>query len=135
MVHGNLGALYVGTGRYAEAERELLRALQIEPDAPDSLNNLGALYQYLGRDAEAARLFERQRTIGQEPPALFLNLGDSYRRLGMTAAAAAAYTRGRELAEELLLRDPGDALARVFALTSRFGSGIWRRHGASWFRR
>jgi tetratricopeptide (TPR) repeat protein len=125
VVHGNLGALYVGAGRYPEAERELLRALEIEPNATASLINLGALYQYLGRDQEAARIFERARAIGQETPALLLNLGDSYRRLTMTAAAAAAYMRGRELAEGLLLRDPGDAIATVFAAYFALRLGDW----------
>lgn len=111
--HINLGGLYGDMGRYDEAERELRRALEIEPTRA-VLNNLGSLYQYMGRDEEAIRFLERARAAGPETHILLLNLGDSYRRLGRARDAQAAYRRAREIAEAILRSNPRDAAARAF---------------------
>jgi tetratricopeptide (TPR) repeat protein len=63
----NLAKLYHATGRHAEAEPLLKRAMEIartalgegHPDYADSLNNLAALYDAMGRHAEAQALAER----------------------------------------------------------------------------
>jgi tetratricopeptide (TPR) repeat protein len=111
--HVNLGGLYSDMGRYQDAERELTRALEIEPSR-GVLNNLGSLYQYMGRDEEAIRFLERARAAGPATHILLLNLGDSYRRLGRAGEAKAAYRDAGQLAEAILRSNPRDAAARAF---------------------
>ena len=115
LVHANLGGLYADTGRSVEAERELMRALELDGSFRPALNNLGALYQYLGRDADAVKIFERARSRGPESYILALNLADSYRRLAERVSATSAYRRGYKLAEARLLTHPADAATRAFA--------------------
>ena len=67
-------------GKYAEAEKQLLTALQEaenfgpeDPRLAASLNNLAALYQAQGRSAEAEKLFKRalaivEKALGPEHP-------------------------------------------------------------------
>lgn len=52
-IHANLGTAYHLQGRFVEAEREIARDLQINPDAHFGLEKYHlALLQYLARDAE-----------------------------------------------------------------------------------
>jgi len=52
-IHANLGTAYHLLGRYAEAEKEIARDLEINPDAHFGLEKYHlALLQYLVRDAE-----------------------------------------------------------------------------------
>ena len=75
-------------GQWQQAEKELNRAIALDPGLRLALNNLGGVYQYEGRDADAVKVFERARISGPESYILALNLGDSYRRLGIRAKAA-----------------------------------------------
>ena len=112
--HTNLGGLYTDMGRWEDAEKELKLALQLDAGSRAVLNNLGALALYRGRDAEAAHYFQQARAVGPETDVLMINLGDAFRRTGRANDAAAAYRRGRALAEQRLLNNPRDAVARAF---------------------
>lgn len=112
--HTNLGGLYTDMGRWEDAEKELKLALHLDAGSRAVLNNLGALALYRGRDAEAAHYFQQARAVGPETDVLMINLGDAFRRTGRANDAAAAYRRGRALAEQRLLNNPRDAVARAF---------------------
>ena len=44
-----LGTIYSSRGRFAEAEAEFKRSLEIDPVNCEALNNLGCLYRLQGR--------------------------------------------------------------------------------------
>jgi Tfp pilus assembly protein PilF len=57
--HGNLGQLYLQTGRESLARKELETALRINPDYPGAIGALGLLEAKAGNHHEAGRLLER----------------------------------------------------------------------------
>ncbi len=59
----NLGALYVATRRFSEAEAAFRQALATDPSLPDSRNSLGMLLLGGGRYAEGWPLTEARREI------------------------------------------------------------------------
>src|ERR1700733_8683602 len=63
-VHLNRGVIYADYLRQDDAaERELLRALALNPNYVPALLNLGNLYEDLGRREEARALYERIRAL------------------------------------------------------------------------
>lgn len=58
-------------GRHAEAEGDLRRAAELEPDSPTIWNNLGEVLGKLDRWEEALGCFDRALRIGAFVPALF----------------------------------------------------------------
>jgi tetratricopeptide (TPR) repeat protein len=59
-MHFNMGVMYARGGKYRSAEREYLKALEIDPGDPDVHYNLGILYDdNLGDKAKAATHYRR----------------------------------------------------------------------------
>lgn len=68
-IHANLGTAYHLLGRYAEAEKEIARDLEINPDAHFGLEKYHlALLQYLVRDSE----FQKTNVYVHEWSSLFM---------------------------------------------------------------
>ncbi len=55
----NNGFSAIEGGRYADAERMLTEAVQLNPDNPYALLNLGAVYQRTGRFNQAREMFDK----------------------------------------------------------------------------
>ncbi|HLG13982.1 MAG TPA: tetratricopeptide repeat protein [Blastocatellia bacterium] len=102
----NIGAIYLGQGKYADAEPFYRRALDIRektqrPDSPNlasSLNQLALVYYYQGKYAAAEPLFTRaidiyKSSLGPSHPYVATtlnNLANLYRNQGTPASYAKA---------------------------------------------
>jgi len=58
-VVNNLGAAYIGTEAYEKAEKNLLRALELQPENPVGHKNLAVLYRKMDREDDAIFHFEK----------------------------------------------------------------------------
>ena len=111
-----LGELYRRQGRLDDAERTLLRAVEVKeqglgpnhPDVATSLANLGLLYVANGRELDAAPLLERALAIQERrspEKASWLRtmatLAEVYRRLGRDHDAFVLETRVKLLKDSL----------------------------------
>jgi tetratricopeptide (TPR) repeat protein len=59
----DLGIAYHVAGKLDDAERSLLRALELNPDHPIALNELGIVYRKSGRFSEARKSYEASLAI------------------------------------------------------------------------
>ena len=108
----NLGLALMQQGRFSEAEKELLEALQLRR-SPSMLLNIGALYYVQERFQEAVQYFEASIAEGPATAIRYMDLGDGYRQLGRKQQALEAYRSGRKIVEEDVTRNPRKADARV----------------------
>jgi tetratricopeptide (TPR) repeat protein len=120
----NIGVTLYAQERNAEAERELLRALEVRerslpadhPHLARSFNALGAIYREQGDMERAVTLYRRalahqERTLGPRHAHVALtltNLGQAYRALGRWDEAEAALVRALEIQEATVGRDHPD---------------------------
>lgn len=58
-VINNLGAAYMGTENYEAAEKQFLRALELQPENPGCHRNLALLYREMKQDEDAVYHFEK----------------------------------------------------------------------------
>ncbi len=84
-------------GRFAEAERAFLAALEAQPDSPKARNNLGILYRRLGRTPEAIAMYEQAVALDPTNPVPHKNLGLIYEKEGRRAEALRHFERYRTL--------------------------------------
>lgn len=71
----NLAELYLKLGRTAEAERELVEALRIDPSIPLLHNTLGNVYKLQGRFPEATAEYERALLLDPRLAEAFYGVG------------------------------------------------------------
>ena len=96
----NLGTLYFGEGRYADAARAFERARDLAPNDYRVWRNLGAaLHWSPGEQSKAAEAYRKAVELGEEArkvnprqPPLLAQLADAYSMLGQRAEALAAAT-------------------------------------------
>jgi tetratricopeptide (TPR) repeat protein len=86
----------------SEAERLLLRALELRPDTGTFLGSLGWVYFQRGEYQRAVEALERASLLEPEEPVILEHLGDAYREAFRPTDAAAAWRR----ALEVLVLDP-----------------------------
>jgi tetratricopeptide (TPR) repeat protein len=83
LYHINLGTVYVGQRRFAEAEAEYRQALQIDPDAPQALTGLAVLHDMRGEPEQALEILTRlARAEGEAGVELLVTMAEIYVRLG-----------------------------------------------------
>ena len=92
---------------FAEAERLLLRALQLKPESGAFLDSLGWLYFRRGEVGRAVGTLERAAALSPEEPVISEHLGDAYRGVSKDSEAAAAYRRALEALSLLKDADSG----------------------------
>jgi len=109
----NLAAALDDLGRDNEAERALLRSLQLRQTAR-ALNSLGVIRAIQKRDTEAVRYYERAVAINPGSYVYLLNLGDSDRRVGRLRDAKIAYRKAMDLALAELKENPRRGYVRAF---------------------
>ena len=71
----NHGLALFRMGRYAEAHRAFLRAVEIEPDDPEYLNLLGQSYEEVGQPAEAELTLLKSLKIDPDYALSYYDLG------------------------------------------------------------
>jgi tetratricopeptide (TPR) repeat protein len=120
----NLAKVLGWSGKLAEAEPPLRRAVETLPDHPEVHLNLGIVCQRSGRHEEAVTHLSRAIALDPEVAAAHFNLGVVLGRLGRSTAAARALERAIELRPDypeahynlgsvLLAEDAVDEAARV----------------------
>lgn len=114
-------------GRWAEAERLYLQALESSPGQTDGLHMLGLLHAQTGREDTAVQLLGA--AVGIEGPKAHLcrSLGILLERQGRTDAAVACYRQS--LAADGQATDVWVRMAELLTELGRFGEAAqsWRR--------
>lgn len=101
-----MGYLLAQAGRdLDEAERKVLRALELRPDTGAFLDSLGWVYFQRGEYLRAVEALERASTLSPDEPVILDHLGDAYQRASRVEDAASAWRR----ALEVLALDPESA--------------------------
>lgn len=104
-----VGYAYAEKGvRLDEAERLLLRALELRPDNGFFLDSLGWVYFQKGDLARAISTLERADRIAGPEPTILEHLGDAYRRSDRAADAERAYRRALRSIDAGESQDPPD---------------------------
>jgi Flp pilus assembly protein TadD len=81
-VRGRLGVVLESRGRWAEAETELVEAVELDPHSATLRNDLGLFYNRRGRDDEAIGHLRRAVELAPDAVALRNNLGNALRDAG-----------------------------------------------------
>jgi tetratricopeptide (TPR) repeat protein len=92
-----IGWLYLTQGRYEEAEKEILTALEIDPENAKTLVRLGDLYFETGRKNEAAELFEKSLSLNPNDFQVLNSLGRYYAEEGRYEKAYDYFERSLEI--------------------------------------
>ncbi|WP_412069603.1 protein kinase domain-containing protein [Rubrivirga sp. IMCC43871] len=92
-----LGTIYLGTGRYADAERELREAIALDPTDAQAHHQLAGTFYYLDRFDEAVT--EYRRAIALKPGywGFYNSLGNIHLRTGRFRESIPLYERVLEL--------------------------------------
>jgi Flp pilus assembly protein TadD len=85
-----------------EAERMVMRALQLRPDTGAFLDSLGWVYFQRGEYQRAVEALERASQLEPDEPVILEHLGDAYREAARRPEAMSAWRR----ALEVLTLDP-----------------------------
>jgi len=127
MVLVALGTLYRYEGRLADAEIEIERALEIQPDNTAVLEEQGRLLRTMGRLEEAKAVFEK--AIRAEPGnwSVYKSLGNFLVRTGRYAEAVGAYRQS-------LRMDPGNEVVENNLATALHIAGDFAAAGELWDR-
>jgi serine/threonine-protein kinase len=96
-VRVTLGMIYKGTGHYEDAERELRRALTLDPGNAAAHQQLAATHYYLGRPDSAEAAYRRAIALKPGYWAFYNNLGVLYNALGRHEEAIPFFRRVVEL--------------------------------------
>ena len=99
-VHASLGAVYLGTGKQAEAIAELRRALELSPNSDEGHRRLGGAYLAAGKEDEGIAAYQKAVEVN---PYYWLNynrLGGAYWQVGHYPEAIASFRKVIELEPE-----------------------------------
>lgn len=96
-VYRRLGGLLLVGGKGADAERMLLKSLELQQDPVTALD-LGVLYQVQGRHEQAAGLLRQVLAVRPDAPEVAYRLGFSLKALGDLPGARDAFQRYLRLA-------------------------------------
>ena len=96
-VYGNLAAIMLMHGRWAESIELLKKALQLKPNYPDAHNNLGFALHAQGYLAAAIASYKTALYLKPNYPEAHNNLGVTLKEQGFLTAATASYRQALEL--------------------------------------
>lgn len=127
--HHNLGVVYIGQQRFAEAEMQFAAALGVEPDSSRNHNALGIALMKQDRFAEAVQSFTRALTCDAGNLHALNNLGTIYKFQGKGELAIECFQR-------ILAIDPSYAdaewnLSLAYLLLGNYREG-WAHYDARW---
>jgi serine/threonine-protein kinase len=101
--HACLGALSAGTGKYDDAAREFLAALEAEPTNDSAHLGLADAYEHLGRPAEAEKTYRRAIELRPHYWACYNWLGTFFYRRARYKEAAEMFNQVVALAPDSFL--------------------------------
>jgi len=100
--------------RLEEAERLILRALEIEPNDGYFIDSLGWVYYQKGDHQRAVEQLERAVELSNEDAAIVEHLGDAYEKVGKSDKALERYRQALKNAkEEELAKRLREKIARL----------------------
>ena len=91
------GNAYYDAGEYPQALEAYNRALELEPDHPDTLMNRGVTLGRMGRFEEALKDFNRALELRPDHPDTLYNRGLTLHNMGRYAEALKDYNRALQL--------------------------------------
>lgn len=98
--YANLGRAYLLKGDLAHAEVFLRKALELDPDRPDSLLCLGRIYQTQARYDEAIRTYQRAAELDPTQVAPFRGLASTAFKAGDLESAVTHFQKAINVREE-----------------------------------
>ena len=104
LFHSNVGAALLKKGSVDEAIVHFQKAIQLQPDYPNSYINWGSALIDKGQINDAIALLREAIRVQPEDPKTELSVGDALRRKGVEGEAIAHYERALEI-------DPGSISA------------------------
>ena len=119
-VQKQLGVYYATRGRTADAEKAFVRALELQPDAPERLQ---MLVQFYAQTKQTDKAIQRLTAVPEENRRAYHYewLGSVYSQMGKSQEAEAAYTKALE-------KDPKSnadaAIAALYIQTGRTEEGL-----------
>ena len=118
--HNDLGVAYKEAGRMDDAEREFLRANELNPSGVDPLINLTSLYIDQNKPERAVATGEQAVKANSTSASAFLNLGIALYKFAMLDRAEAALKKALDLAPKLF--QARLMLANVYMKEQRYDS-------------
>jgi tetratricopeptide (TPR) repeat protein len=117
--HYNLGVALLAAGRNAEAERSLLKAIEINPDDAKSHNNLALAFSKQGRHAEAIDVYIKSIVIEPEHAKSYNNLGIALIKTGRQEEAIAMFQKSIDI--QPAFAEPYFNLGRLYLDMGNYG--------------
>lgn len=93
----NLGLVYIQLQNIKEAEIAFQKAIELNPEIPDSYNRLGVLYFQQERSAEAVIKYREAINLDPSNPVYYANLGLAFVRLEDFDQAETAFVKALAL--------------------------------------
>ena len=99
-----VGAVMLNIGRYAEAQTEFLKAVELDPTYADAYHNLGSAYAEQAKWEEAIEAYRKAltQTIYARPETTYNNLGYAYWALDRRREAEDAFRAALQLEPRLV---------------------------------
>lgn len=101
------GLLYLEAGEWDLAEKDFLKASELEPNNTYAYNNQGCIYKYTERYEQAVELFKKSIEVMEDKETIiaYSNLGGTYERMADYAKALEWYQKGsREFPQNRSIR-------------------------------
>ncbi len=102
-IYNMLGVLYQRIGEMDHAEKNFLKAIDLDPENSSSLNNYGQMLCQTGREEKADAMFVRAASnpLYANPEIAWINAGLCAQKAGRLEVAEAHYRRALEIGPEL----------------------------------
>ncbi|MCI0621800.1 MAG: winged helix-turn-helix domain-containing protein [Acidobacteria bacterium] len=128
IVNAGLGWIQFHGRRYAQAEAQLQKTLELDPNFVPARLWLGQLYEVTGRRKEAVAEFRAVRELAGDAPTGLAELAHALAREGMVTEARQALHRLLDITKERYV--PSDEIARAYlGLGDRDAALAWLEKG------
>lgn len=92
--YANIGMTLTSIGRYGEAEKNLIKAIRLNPKEVSVLNNLGIIYSKTKQYDKAVKLYKKIIELKEDYVQAYVNLANTYSDMGKVDLAIEAYRGG-----------------------------------------
>jgi type IV pilus assembly protein PilF len=104
LYHNAVGAVLLNIGRYADAQAEFQKAVELDPTYADAFHNLGSAYAEQGKWEDAIVAYRKAlaQTIYASPESTYNNLGYAYWAINKRREAEEAFRAALQLEPKLV---------------------------------